>query len=360
MTTDSEIDIKFIRYLDENGSPVSSLPDFAGEQDELLELYRLMTLIRKFDAKVVSMQRTGQMGTFASSLGQEAVSVGIGRALRQTDLFCPYYRDQGVLVQRNVKLLEVIQFWGGDERGSRFIGNKEDFPIAIPIATQLVHAVGAAYAIKLRKQNRVVLSTCGDGGTSEGDFYTALNGAGTWNLPLVFVINNNQWAISVSRKIQSKSKTLAQKGIAAGIDCLQVDGNDVIAVKEVVGKALSKAREGGGPTLIEALSYRLCDHTTADDASRYVDKKELDRAWQTEPVKRLKTYLLSKDWLSPQKEKELEESNQAEVDQAVEDFLNLTPQAPESIFDYQYGNLPEALLEQRDELGLILQPDNRN
>ncbi len=360
MTTNSKIAISFIRYLDENGRPVSSLPDFAKKYDELLELYRLMTLVRKFDAKVVSMQRTGQMGTFASSLGQEAVSVGIGRALKQTDLFFPYYRDQGVLVQRNVKLLEVMQFWGGDERGSHFIGNKEDFPIAIPIATQLVHAVGAAYAVKLRKQNRAVLSTCGDGGTSEGDFYTALNGAGTWNLPLVFVINNNQWAISVSRKIQTKAKTLAQKGIAAGIDCLQVDGNDVIAVKEVVGEALDKARDGGGPTLIEALSYRLCDHTTADDAGRYVDKEDLDKAWQTEPVKRLKSYLLSKGRLSPEQEQELEKSNQAEVNQAVEEYLSLTPQPPESIFDYQYENLPEALLEQKEELELFLQPDNRN
>lgn len=358
MAAQGDFNISLIQYLNEKGEAVAPFPEFALKEGELLELYRLLTLVRKFDAKVVSLQRTGNMGTFASSLGQEAVSVGAGRALQETDLFCPYYRDQGTLIQRKVKLVEILQYWGGDERGNRFSENQEDFPVAIPIATQLLHAVGAAYAIKLRKQRRAVLTTCGDGGTSEGDFYTALNGAGTWHLPLVFVINNNQWAISVSRRIQSKANTLAQKGIAAGIECLQVDGNDVIAVRQTVSDALDKARSGGGPTLIEALSYRLCDHTTADDASRYVDKAELTKAWSLEPVARLQKYLRSQNSLTPASEESIENANQRLVDEAVTAFLALAPQPPESMFDYHFATLPNALLEQRNELAQYLHSEN--
>jgi pyruvate dehydrogenase E1 component alpha subunit len=358
MAAIGDFNINYIHYLNEKGEAVAPLPEFALKESELIELYRLMTLIRKFDAKVVSLQRTGKMGTFASSLGQEAVSVGAGHALRETDLFCPYYRDQGALIQRKVKLVEILQYWGGDERGNRFADNQEDFPIAIPIATQLLHAVGAAYAIKLRKQQRAVLTICGDGASSEGDFNAALNGAGTWQLPLVFVINNNQWAISVPRRIQTKAATLAQKGIAAGIECLQVDGNDVIAVCKTVADALDKARAGEGPTLIEALSYRLCDHTTADDASRYIGKAELEQAWTLEPVIRLQSYLRSKNILSSKAEETIERSNQRDVDEAVSTFLNLAPQPPESIFDFHYVALPNALLEQRNELASYLQSEN--
>ncbi len=348
--------IKTRNYLDKSGKALGKIPKFAEDRSTLKDLYRLMNLIRIFDKKVVSLQRTGKMGTFATSLGQEGVSVGIGHALQKDDIFVPYYRDQGILYQRRVKLIEIMQYWGGDERGSRYVYNREDLPISIPIATQLVHAVGVAYAVKLRKQERAVLSTCGDGGTSEGDFYIALNGAGTWNLPLVFVINNNQWAISVPRAIQTKADTLAQKAVAAGIDSIQVDGNDVIAVRQVVSEALAKARSGGGPTLIEALTYRLGDHTTADDASRYVDKSDLDKAWALEPIIRLQSYLTKKRILSKKEEKQILETCKEEVDQAVAEYLALSPQPPEAIFDYQYANMPSALQEQKDELNYSLHP----
>ena len=345
------------RYIDASGNVETDLPLFAQNRDVLKELYRLMVLIRTFDKKVVSLQRTGKMGTFASSLGQEGVAVGTGHAMQQEDILVPYYRDQGILYQRRVKLLEIMQYWGGDERGSRFIYNREDLPISIPIATQFVHAVGVAYAVKLRHENRAVLTTCGDGGTSEGDFYTALNGAGTWDLPLVFIVINNQWAISVPRKIQSRTKTLAQKAVAAGIEGYQIDGNDVIAVKQAVEEALEKARSGGGPTLIEALTYRLADHTTADDATRYISKKELDTAWTLEPVRRLRSYLTTKQLLTSEEDKTIASSCRQEVEDAVEEYLSLSPQPPDSIFDYQYGNMPAVLQEQRHEVMSNLQSE---
>jgi len=200
-------------------------------------------------------------------------------------------RVLGALLQRNISLTELLQFWSGDERGNHFENNHEDFPFCIPISTQALHAAGIAYAIKLRQQKRAVVSTCGDGGTSKGDFYEAMNFAGVHQLPIVFVANNNQWAISVPRQSQTEAKTIAQKAIAAGFNGIQVDGFDVIAVREAVAQALKNARAGKGPTLIEAITYRLCDHTTADDATRYQPKKETDQAWQLEPIKRLKRYL---------------------------------------------------------------------
>ena len=349
-----EVTTTAVQYLDKKGQVVNPLPEFANDPSLLTELYRLMVLIRLFDKKVVSLQRTGKMGTFASSLGQEGFSVGVGSALKKEDLICPYYRDQGILYQRRVKLMEILQFWGGDERGNRYIYNQEDFPIAIPIATQLVHAVGMAYAVKLRKQTRAVLTTCGDGATSEGDFYVALNGAGSWNLPLVIVINNNQWAISVPRTLQTRADTLAQKAIAAGIESVQVDGNDVIAVRKVAEDALEKARSGGGPTLIEALTYRLCDHTTADDATRYVAKSDLEKAWTREPLLRFNEYLMKNGILSLELDEKIKTACKDEVDLAVNQYLSLPPQPPESIFDYQYANLPVALQEQKEDLALNL------
>ncbi|HXV73558.1 MAG TPA: thiamine pyrophosphate-dependent enzyme, partial [Sphingomonadales bacterium] len=230
---------------------------------------------------------------------------------------------------------------------------KEDFPIAVPIATQILHAAGVALAMKLRKQSgRAVLTEIGEGGTSEGEFYEGLNAAGAWNLPFVCVINNNQWAISVPPELQTACKTFAQKGIAAGIECLQVDGNDVIAVKDATQRALEKARKGGGPTLIEAITYRLSDHTTADDATRYHDPKKHEQAWAQEPSKRLSEYLVK---LGAVSQKELDAflvQIKRDVDAEVKIYLDLAenqPQAPETMFDHLFETLPEKYRGQREE-----------
>ncbi len=355
MKTVAHYDIHYHQYLNQNGELTQALPEFA-KPEVLQELYRHMTLTRVFDAKAVALQRTGKMGTFPSSLGQEAVSIGMAHALQKTDVFVPYYRDQGAMIMRGVKPAQIFAYWGGDERGSDFADSREDFPICVPIASQCLHAAGVAYAIKLRKQTRAVLTICGDGGTSEGDFYEAINFAGTFHLPIVFIVNNNQWAISVPRGKQSACKTLAQKAVAGGFNGIQVDGNDVIAVRETVAQALNNARNGNGPTLIEAINYRLCDHTTADDAKRYSSKDELDAAWQNEPLLRLRSYLEKQNLWTPTQEEQLQTACSQQIAEAVEEYLNMPPQPATAMFDFLYDELPTAYNEQYAEVAELKMP----
>jgi 2-oxoisovalerate dehydrogenase E1 component alpha subunit len=347
VTTVAQFDVTFTQYIDEAGNLIKKLPRALEDPETLKELYRVMVLIRTFDKKAIALQRTGKMGTYAPINGQEAISTAIGHAMRQDDVFIPYYRDYAAQFQRGVKLSEILTYWGGDERGSNFANQSEDLPICVPIASQCLHATGIAFAFQYRKEDRVALVCIGDGGTSEGDFYEAINLAGAWNLPVVFVINNNQWAISVPRSQQTSTETLAQKAIAAGFKGLQVDGNDVLATRIVIGEALEKARKGEGPTLIEALSYRLCDHTTADDASRYQPGTEVDDARHKEPIARLKHYMTEHGiWRSSDEEQwVIECTNQ--VEKSVEEYLNTKPQPVTSIFDYHYAELPEYLALQR-------------
>ena len=283
MTTAASFHIGYTQYLGPDGVPVQSLPAFARDPGALIPLYCAMVLTRAFDTKAVALQRTGKLGTFASSVGQEAIGVGVASAMRADDVLFPSYRDHAAQLLRGVTMTESLLYWGGDERGSDFAVPRHDFPNCVPIGTQVCHAAGAAYAFRLRGEPRVAVAIFGDGSTSKGDFYEAMNMAGIWQAPLVLVINNNQWAISVPRSTQSAAQTLAQKAIAAGIDGLQVDGNDVIAVHQVMHAALAKARRGDGPTLVEALSYRLGDHTTADDATRYRDSELIRKQWDHEP-----------------------------------------------------------------------------
>lgn len=302
-------------------------------------LYRIMLQVRLFDAKAVALQRTGQLGTFPSSLGQEALGAGIGLALQASDVFVTYYRDYAVQLLRGVTMSEILSYWGGSESGNHYqsLIAQQDLPVCIPIASQCLHAAGIATAIKLRKEKRAVLVTCGDGATSQGDFYETINIAGAWNLPLVIVINNNQWAISVPRSQQSGARTLAQKGIAGGISAEQVNGNDAPAVYTRVSLALENARQGKGPTLIEALTYRLCDHTTADDASRYRSKTELENAKQHDPLDKLKKYLFAQQAWSVQAENDLREQYLQEIDLAVKHYLATPPEPIENMFKFHYG-----------------------
>ena len=347
-------DIEYHQFLDEQSNLIEVLPKQFENPEVLISLYRHMLFTRLFDAKAVALQRTGKMGTYPSSLGQEAVFVAIGHALHTTDILVPYYRDQGALLMRGVKPEQIFAYWGGDERGSLFSStNAEDFPFSVPIASQCLHAAGVAYAIALRKQPRAVLVACGDGGTSEGDFYEAMNFAATFRLPIVFVVSNNQWAISVSRQHQTACETLAQKAIGAGFKGIQVDGNDVIAVAEVVSNALDKAKAGDGPTLIEAISYRLCDHTTADDAKRYAPAEDLVQAWKIEPLARLRKYLVSQQLWSAEEEQQLEKNYSDQIMQSVENYLNVEPQSPTSLLAYMYETWPAAWQDQWDALALL-------
>jgi pyruvate dehydrogenase E1 component alpha subunit len=334
--------------LDREGHPLGPLPSFAQDRETMRALYRAIILMRTLDARAVALQRTGQLGTYPSSLGQEAIGAAIGSAMAAKDVFLGTYREQGVLVWRGVKPVEILRVWGGDERGNLWSGPAHDFPCCIPIASHAPQAVGVAMAMKLRGEARVAVCALGDGATSKGDFYEAVNAAAVWRLPLVFVVSNNQWAISVPRRIQTAAETLAQKAIAGGFEGEQVDGNDVVAVRAAVSEAIERARTGGGPGLIEAVTYRLSDHTTADDASRYRTAEELSAAWKNDCVPRLRTYLAAQGWWAKDDEEDLVGECKRKVDEAVAAYLALPPPPASDMFDFLYETLPEPLRAQRD------------
>ncbi len=343
----AKFEVRYRQFVDPAGRPVAEVPPFALDRGAMVALYRAMTLTRQFDAKAVSLQRTGQLGTFPSSLGQEASTVGLAAAMHADDVLLPTYREHGALLWRGVTFVEMFLSWSGDERGNAYSGPREDFPPAIPIATQATQAAGVATAMMLRGQKRCAVCVLGDGATSKGDFYEAMNLAGVWQLPVVFVANNNRWAISVPIESQTACETLAQKAIAGGFEGEQVDGNDVVAVRHAVGEAVERARAGGGPSLVETLTYRLSDHTTADDATRYRPDEEVSAAWPNDPLARVRAYIGDAGWWSKSDEESLITEAKETIDRAVEAYLATPPQPPTAIFDSLYETLPASLFRQR-------------
>ena len=341
--------IPVYQYLDAEGEVIERLPAWAHDKETLLNYYRNMVLGRQADAKAIALQRTGKLGTYPSCLGQEAISTVTCSLMQKEDVLIPYYRDHPGLIARGIPLSDILLYWGGDERGSASQHWGKDFPNCVPIATQAGHAAGVAAALKIRHEPNIAVCALGDGATSKGDFAEALNLAGAWQLPVVFIINNNQWAISVPRTIQSGAPTLAQKGISAGLPAYQVDGNDVIALHEVISEAMERARQGKGATVIEAISYRLGDHTTADDASRYRNSEELQQAWNKEPVKRLRNFLHHHGFWDEQQEQALIKEAGKIIEKEVQTYLN-TPLPPiKDLFDYHYANMPAQLEQQKTE-----------
>ena len=343
----ARFEIPYTQLLNPLSELCGPLPAYAEDSAVLLDLYRNMVRARLFDKKAIALQRTGKMGTYAPINGQEAISTAIGHAMRTDDVFVPYYRDYAAQFQRGVKMSEILAYWGGDERGSEFACGSEDLPICVPIASQCLHAAGVAFAFQYRQEDRVAVVCIGDGGTSEGDFYEAMNVAGVWKLPVVFVINNNQWAISVSINQQTATQTLAQKAIAAGFEGIQVDGNDVLATRLVIGEAIEKARRGEGPTLIEALTFRLSDHTTADDATRYQPKEDVEAALVNEPIQRFKQFLESRQLWSEALENAWVAECAKEIQDEVDAYLNRPMQPVNSLFDHHFATIPDYLIEQR-------------
>lgn len=350
MTVVAQFEIHYRQYLNEQGEPVTDSSEIVEDPETLIELYRGMVLTRLFDQKAVALQRTGKLGTYASTLGQEGVAVAIGKAMGAADVLLPTYRECGGQLMRGVTMLELFLYWGGDERGMNFAGPKEDFPVSIPVASHIPHAAGVAFAMKYRNQARAAVAVFGDGATSKGDFYEAANVVGAWQLPVLFVVINNGWAISVPRAKQTGCETLAQKAIAAGIHGEQVDGNDVVAVYEACKQALDRAHRGQGATLIEALTYRLGDHTTADDAKRYREQGEVNEHERVEPIKRLRHYLLNTGAWTEADDQALHQECNAHVEQAAQAYTASPPPAPTSMFDYLYEHLPPVYELQRQEL----------
>jgi len=346
----AKFEIPYFQFLDPDGKPAKAMPRIAGDVAELVRMYETMSFVRVFDTKAIALQRTGQLGTYASCLGHEAVHVAIGAAMRREDAFFPMYREYGAQFMRGVHPHEVLLFWGGDERGNCFKdAPAHDFAWCVPIATQFHHAAGAATAFKYRKQPRCAVTVIGDGGTSQGDFYESLNCAGAWQLPVVFVVCNNKWAISVPLSAQTSCETLAQKAIGGGIRGEQVDGNDIVAMRDAMDRALERGRQGQGATLIEAMTYRLSDHTTADDARRYRDSAEVEDAKGKEPLIRIRNYLTAIGAWDAKREEKLLADCAARVDAEVAIYKAAGKPPVESMFDHMFANLPEKLVRQREE-----------
>ncbi len=349
MAIAASFEIEYLQYLNPDGKLAGKLPPAVKDAKALVPIFKQMLFLRTFDGKAIALQRTGKLGTYAACLGHEATHVGIGVAMRPEDVFAPSYREYGAQFARGVKPRDVLMYWGGDERGNDYEIPRNDYPWCVPISTQMLMASGAALSFKLRKQKRVAVAVCGDGGSSKTDFYAALNTAGAYTSPLVLCVVNNGWAISVPRKAQTGAETLAQKGLAGGLYCLQVDGNDLIAVLEAMRRATERARKGEGGSVIEFLTYRLHDHTTADDARRYRGEDEVKAAWKKEPFIRLRKFLIGKKLWSEAEEKAWIEECTKKVDEEINAYLNTPVQPVEAMFDYLYAELPEDLRGQRAE-----------
>ena len=345
----SDFNFETIEFLDPTGLLQRPLPEALVTRDKLVELYQIMVQTRVFDRAAINLQRTGAMGTYPSGEGQEAIGTGVGFAMQEDDVLVPYYRDIATQIQRGVLLEEILRYWGGDEWGMHFQHQAQDFPISVPIATQSCHAVGVAYAMKYRQQPRAVVTTCGDGATSKGDFYESINIAGAMALPVVFVVNNNRWAISVPLEKQTAAQTIAHKSVAAGIDGYRVDGNDPIAVFQVLSEALELARNEHRPSLVEALTYRLCDHTTADDASRYRPQQELDAARELEPLIRFKAYLQKEQQWSDADDESIYADCNEQVKKAIEAYQAFPEQPPGEFFDFMFAKRKADLEQQKQE-----------
>ncbi len=349
MTVAAEFKIDYLQYLGPDGTLVrDDLPASLRDPKVLLPLFKQMLYVRVFDSKSIALQRTGKLGTYAACLGHEAAHVGIGAAMQAGDVFAPSYREYGAMFMRGVRPYDVLMYWGGDERGNDYEGNAaKDFPFCVPISTQCLHAAGAALKFKLNNEAQIAVAVCGDGGSSKTDFYAALNSAGAYKLPLVLCIVNNGWAISVPRSAQTGAETLAQKGLAGGLHCLQVDGNDLIAVLAAMEQARERGLAGEGGTVLELMTYRLSDHTTADDARRYRDDAEVKNAWTLEPMLRLRKYLVAQGVWSEEEETAWTAECAARVDEDVNRYLNTPVQPVEAMFDYLYADPPADLLAQR-------------
>jgi len=338
-----------LAILDTSGRVDSSLmPDL--DSDQILGLYKNMVLMRAFDGKALKLQRQGRMGTWPPIKGQEATQASVALAMSEHDWLVPAFREQGAMLMRGVPGHLMYAYWAGDERGSCFPEGVRCFPIAVPVGSQWQHGAGVGLSLKLRGEKAAAVVFGGDGSTSEGDFHEGLNAAGVFRANSVFVIQNNQWAISVPLSQQTASQTLAQKAHAYGVPGIQVDGNDVFAVYVAMCEALERARSGGGPTLVEAVTYRLGDHTTADDASRYRSDEEVS-AWQErDPILRLRRYLESCGLWDDSQESMLDDEARAYVDAQVEALEKMEPQPASAIFDFMYADMPSHVAEQREAL----------
>jgi len=353
---DMSDEVYFLSILNEHGNIDEALePDIP--EDLLFKLHRYMLLGRRFDERLLSLQRQGRIGTFPPISGQEAAQLGAAAALRQSDWMVPSFRETAAELWRGRTLESVIIYNNGYNEGGRISEDRNDLPISVPVGSQILHAVGIGYAIKYRQSDDVAMTFFGDGATSEGDFHEGLNFAGVFQTPVIFVCQNNQWAISLPRSKQTRSKTLAQKALAYAIPGIQVDGNDILAVYTAAKEAVARARSGEGSTMIECVTYRMAVHTTADDPKRYRSDQEVEEWQKRDPLVRFQKYLKDKGLLTDDgvesAEAEIKDQIQAAVDRAEEETKSLGD--PLDMFNHAYAELPPHLIEQRNALARELE-----
>ena len=347
---DVEVDNRLERLgiVDEDGEVDEDLlPDLA--DGRLRELYGAMVLSRRFDQRRLELQGQGRIGTFAPAIGQEAAQLGAISALGEDDWFVPSYREAPMSLWRGAPMDRLLLYDAGYNEGAEPGEGSKDLPISVPVSSQAPHAAGIAYAAQVRRTGEVVLVTFGDGATSEGDVHEALNFAAVHDAPVVFLCQNNQYAISTPPELQTGASTIVQKAVAYGIPGMQVDGNDLLAVHVATTEAIDRARSGDGPTLIEAVTYRLSVHTTADDPSTYRDEEEEERWRDKDPIERFRRYLLERGVIDDAEVEEVDEDVGTRIDQAWEEAEQRMQQLgdPAAMFDHVYAETPPGLEEQR-------------
>jgi pyruvate dehydrogenase E1 component alpha subunit len=342
--------VETLSVLDESGRVDPAL-DPGLPAEDLRRIYRTCLVARRFDERMLLLQRQGRIGTYLPARGHEAAVLGSVYALRPTDWLVPVWREWAAYVWRGWPLENLILLYAGLTEGTRVPDGIRDLPVCVPMGTHVPHAVGLACAARYRREDSVVLCYFGDGASSEGVCQEALNFAGVYRAPVVFVCINNQWAISMPRARQTRARTLAQRALAYGFPGVQVDGNDLLAVVVATREAVARARRGEGPTLLEAVTYRLLAHSTADDPAKYREEPEV-REWEArEPLRRLRAYLAATGVVDDALHARLEAEADLEVRQAIEraEARMNEPRALD-MFDHVYGDVPAEVAAQRAEL----------
>jgi pyruvate dehydrogenase E1 component alpha subunit len=347
-----------LSVLDHEGKLDTKLEPKIPDTD-LRKLYKTMLGTRRLDERCLHLQRQGRIGTYGPCKGQEATPLAVAYCLKKEDWLVPTYRELPAFLWRGWPIDRYLLWWGGHEIGSAIPEGVNDLPICVPIASQCQYGMGIAWGCKLRKDNTVAAVFCGDGGTSEGDFHEGMNMASVFKVPMVMIVQNNHWAISVPRHRQTASQTIAQKAIAYGVDGIQVDGNDILAMIVAAREAIEKARSGGGPTLIEAVTYRLAMHTTADDPKKYRSEEEVKHWEARDPLPRFRNYLIKKKLLDEKIEQVMEEEIRAEMDKAVAAY-EAYRHDPYEMFHHMYAEQTPELARQEQELRAKLESAERN
>ncbi|MFW5841669.1 MAG: pyruvate dehydrogenase (acetyl-transferring) E1 component subunit alpha [Bacillota bacterium] len=335
------------QVLDKNGKVINKDLEPTIDDETLLHMYKTMSLARVQDIKALQYQRQGRMLTFAPVQGQEAAQIGPMAALDKKDWLVPAFRESAAMLYKGVTLKQIYLYWYGNEMGSQFDEGVRVLPVNVPIGSQISHAAGIAYASKIKKKGEIALAYIGDGGTSHGEFHEGMNFGAVYDVPMITIVQNNQYAISTPRAKQTRSETIAQKAIAYGIPGIQVDGNDVLAMYAAVKEARERALDGKGPSLIEAFTYRLGPHTTSDDPSIYRDDKEVEE-WKTkDPLDRFRKYLSNKKLWNKDKEEDLQKELKDFVTKTFKEVEKTGQYDLDDAFDYTYAELPKELKRQK-------------